>query len=146
DVVDIDTGLDATCAVIAGGALRCWGENGRGQLGDGSTTDRYVPTDVSGLSGVEAVAVGGGHACALTASGDVRCWGWNAYGQLGDGSMESRLAPTVAVADLSGVASIVSGESYSCAVLTSGAMRCWGQGHYGQLGDGGDTMRARPVA
>ena len=88
----VSTSCRFTCAATSTGALWCWGGNGFGQLGDGTTTDRLTPTAVSGLgSGVAAVGTGYDHACALTATGGASCWGTNTDGQLGDGRMMERL-------------------------------------------------------
>ena len=68
------------CA-IAGGALKCWGSNASGQLGDGTINQALVPVQVSGLSsGVIAVAPGNLHTCAITTGGAVKCWGLNVNG------------------------------------------------------------------
>src|SRR6185503_13333895 len=89
----IGTGTTHACAIVgASGALRCWGRNDGGQLGDGTTATRNVPgNDV--MSGVRAVAGGAAHTCVLLESGGVRCWGGNDKGQLGDGTTAPRLTP-----------------------------------------------------
>ena len=75
------------------GVALCWGENDRGQLGDGTIEGRDSPVAVSGGLEFESIAAGGSHTCGLTTDGAVRCWGANFYGQLGDGSTSDRLTP-----------------------------------------------------
>jgi alpha-tubulin suppressor-like RCC1 family protein len=81
------------------------------------------------------------HTCALTKSSDagVRCWGNNSVGQLGDGTQSPRFEPVAVVGLSSGVAAVGVGAGFSCALLTSGEVRCWGDNVIGQLGNGGDS-------
>jgi alpha-tubulin suppressor-like RCC1 family protein len=75
------------------GTVKCWGYNGYGQLGDGTTTQRTTPV-VAGVSSVTSTSTGAQHTCAAIADGTVQCWGGNYSGQLGDGTLTQRLEPT----------------------------------------------------
>ena len=87
----VDSGSDFTCAQLSLQGVNCWGRNDLGQIGDGTTTSRSVPTAPTGLSGILAVTAGDGHGCAITQTRGVRCWGWNGFGQLGDGTTTNQL-------------------------------------------------------
>ncbi|MFN2614862.1 MAG: RCC1 domain-containing protein, partial [Actinomycetota bacterium] len=141
----IAAGSYHTCAALSGGTVRCWGSNGRGQLGDGTYVERTSPVDVSGLSDVVAVSAGAFHTCALTSTGSVRCWGRNDLGQLGDGSSSDSPTPVAVTGLSSGVTAISSGAYHTCALLSGGTVRCWGFNAYGQLGNGSTTTASTPV-
>ena len=144
--VAIAAGESHTCALTNTGGVKCWGSNAAGQLGDGTTTQRLTPVDVSGLtSGVSLITTGWWHTCALLTSGGIKCWGINAVGQLGDGTTTNRLTPVDVSGLTSGVSAILAGAYHTCAVTTSGGIKCWGSNVYGQLGDGTTTRRLTPV-
>jgi alpha-tubulin suppressor-like RCC1 family protein len=156
DVSNLGSGVAAissagfhTCALTTTGGVKCWGYNVFGQLGDGTTTDRATPVDVSGLgSGVAAISAGLFHTCALTTAGGVKCWGLNLKGELGHGTStgpdrcsNSGCSRTpVDVSGLaSGVASIEVGVWHTCALTTAGGVKCWGDYGNGELGIGTST-------
>jgi alpha-tubulin suppressor-like RCC1 family protein len=141
-VAAISAGAFHTCALITAGGVRCWGFNSHDQLGDGTSTTRLAPVDVLGLtSGVAAVSAGDFHTCALTTVGGVKCWGVNADGQLGDGQACPSDCTPVDVSGLTTAAAVAGGLFHTCAVTTSGGVKCWGANDRGQLGDGtGGTL------
>lgn len=143
--IAVAAGDTHTCAVTTAGGVRCWGRNAHGQLGDGTTTSRPVPTDVPGLADVTAIAAGVAHTCALTAAGSVTCWGLNEDGQLGDASTASSAVPVDVVGLGSDVAAIAAGFWHTCAVMMTGGLQCWGGNSLGHLGDGTTTNRSTPV-
>ncbi|MER8042491.1 hypothetical protein [Streptomyces sp. NPDC094032] len=164
DVVKVAAGDGHSIALLADGSVVGWGDNGYGELGDGTTTDRATPVRVcavgesapcgSFLTGVVSVAAGDVHSSALLADGTVVTWGSNFGGRLGDGTTTDRTTP-VRVCDLfttapctsflSRVTSITSGYQHSLAVRTDGTVASWGFNGDGRLGDGTTTTRTTPV-
>jgi alpha-tubulin suppressor-like RCC1 family protein len=141
-----------TCAVLQSGGVKCWGDNVDGQLGTGNTTSADAPVDVCApagcpalLTGATAVSVGMHHTCASTASA-VYCWGLNDSGQLGAGSIGGASSLPVAVTGLTQTAALSAGHFHACAVVTSGAVKCWGSNENGQLGNGGSANSGTPVS
>jgi hypothetical protein len=142
----IGTGAGDSCALTTAGGVKCWGDNEAGELGDGTNDNRLTPVDVSGLtSGVAELSVGALHACVVTTAGGVKCWGSNFFGELGDGTTTDRLTPVDVSGLTSGVAAVSAGFEATCALLTTGAVKCWGYNNSGQVGDGTTTARSTPV-
>lgn len=140
----IDVGFRHACARMTDGTARCWGYNGYGGLGDGTTTRRTTPVAVSGLSNVESIDAGYDFTCAVLVNETVRCWGLNSSGQLGDNSTTTRLTP-VAVVGLTDVTSVSAGYNQTTARLDDCGERAWGNNTQGQLGDGTKNNSRVPV-
>ncbi len=153
--------LSETCAVLAGGAVKCWGSNSFGQLGQGDTATRGdQPGEVAAMAVVDLgtglaaqrALVGARHVCAHLTNGRVKCWGRAQHNALGDLANEPSggrgdapgemgdVMPFVDLGTLPGnlVTDLASGPNMNCAVLQSGKVKCWGTGptqvFYGMLG------------
>jgi len=145
-VVELSLGNSHSCALTSEGAVKCWGANDWGALGDGTQTTSSTPVNVSGLgSEVIGIALGSGFTCALTSLGGVKCWGANPYGQLGNGTNTASQTPVSVTGLSSGVIGLVTGNGHVCALTSVGGVKCWGLNAFGQVGDGTNTNRNIPV-
>lgn len=150
-VVSISAGDTHTCGVtssgpgVLSGPAYCWGNNGSGQLGDGTFDERPTPTLVSGgLSFIAVNASHGAHTCGITSDFLTYCWGLNLDGQLGDASTTTRNVPTlVQNAGTHLFRSISTGRFHTCAVQADNAAYCWGGNTSQQLGDGNTDQTDR---
>lgn len=142
-----------SAALKADGTVWAWGSNNRGQLGDGTTTNRTRPVQVTGLTGVTSIVASGeegaqfgglSHTLALKGDGTVWAWGYNNYGQLGDGTTTDRTQP-VQVTGLTQVAALSGGGFHNLALKIDGSVWAWGDNRNGQLGDGTTINRTTPV-
>ena len=147
NVKAISAGSNHTCALTSSGAVKCWGGSGWGKIGDNSKVDRWVPTGVHGLaSNVSAISAGYNHTCVLTSRGAVKCWGNNQYGRLGNNSNVDKWVPTAVYGLSSNVRAISSGNYHTCALTSNGAVKCWGDNSYGQLGNNSNVNKLVPTA
>ena len=146
----VSAGYYHTCGLVTSGAAYCWGSNGSGELGNGSTTDNSTPVAVAGGLRFTALTVGGGHACGLGADGNAYCWGSNGLGNLGSITGEScdGTACSTTPVPVSGghrFQSISAGAYHTCGVVSDGTAYCWGGNRVGELGNGTTTSGPTPV-
>lgn len=142
------TGGHHSCALLTDRKVKCWGNNNRGQVGDGTITNRLVPTEIADLVNVISITAGNSHSCAIVeVSGNkiVKCWGANTKGQLGDNSFTLRKKPVATVALGSNAIALATGGEHTCALLENGYVKCWGNNDHGQLGNGTTVNSAFPV-
>jgi alpha-tubulin suppressor-like RCC1 family protein len=149
-VLQVAVGLNHACALINTGNVRCWGNSFQGQLGYGNNgvvgDDEYPfqAGDVNVGDAVTQISAGTNHTCALLTTGNVRCWGLGTNGQLGYGNTntigDNELPSSVGTVSLGGTVKQISvGTSYTCALMTTNAVKCWGLASSGQLGYGNTT-------
>ena len=135
-----------TCGVTTDSRTFCWGNNGAGQLGGGSSgSSELIPTRIAGGLQFRQVSAGSSHTCGVTPSNEAYCWGANESGQLGDGTTTNRATPT-AISGARQFRQVEAGSRHTCGVTTDNLAFCWGDNEYGQLGDGTTTSRLVPRA
>ena len=146
NVKAIAAGYNHTCALLNDGRVKCWGNNNKGQLGQGTLS---LPTQVLlvsstetySLENVTAISAGGDHTCALLSDTSVKCWGDGEFGALGNGESEDSSLPVSVQKSLTDesnlvdVASLAVGPVHACILNTSGKASCWGSNVWGQLGN-----------
>lgn len=139
---------NTTCAIDTAGAVKCWGNNTRGQIGDGTSAGpRLTPTQVvgitSGATDVSLDTINNFWACAVVRS-QVKCWGSNPGYGLGDGINTASNTP-VTVSGITNAVKVTVGSNHACALLSDGSLKCWGKNVNGQLGDGSTLTALSPV-
>ena len=134
--VAVTNGYAATCALIVGGQVKCWGHPGWGILGPNVSSDSALPVTIQGLEDVVQIESGWDHICALKSNGDVYCWGRNDRGQLGIGYTGNIVNIPTKVVGLSKVTSISVERHHACATTSDGKVWCWGDNDWAEAGNG----------
>jgi cysteine-rich repeat protein len=139
-VREVAAGGRHSCALLASRALRCWGFNGEGQLGYAGRDyfgDATQVEDIHVGAPVKHVVASDLHTCALLTTQNVRCWGHGpclGYGTL-DEIGDTETPESAGDVNIGGpVQQLAAGGAHTCALLTTGTVRCWGDNYYGQLG------------
>lgn len=153
-ISSVSAGVDNACVRATNGRAYCWGSGFNGLLGNGSSSNSYVPVAVattgvlSGLS-ISSVSVGEMAVCAQASNGRAYCWGVAARGERGDGTSTTSNVPTAV--STSGVLngktlnSVWSGYWHGCGNATDGNVYCWGYNSEGELGNNSTTNSLVPV-
>ncbi len=146
-IVAIDAGRSHSIALKADGTVWTWGSDTNGELGDDLTlSNKSTPVQVSGLSGVYAIAAGAYHNLALTCSGKMWAWGQDTYGQLGNNATLLNQPTPVEITGASNCRAIGAGAYHSFGIRYDGALYAWGYNVFGQLGDGFTVNQPTPVS
>jgi alpha-tubulin suppressor-like RCC1 family protein len=147
EIVDMSLGANHTCAVIAGGAVKCWGDNSSGQVGpENFQSEQSVPYRIGVEHTWEKIATGSNHSLAINSDGELFTWGNNDYGQLGHGDKVDRAEPTQVDSTNTWV-EVAAGSNHSLAIDVNGYLYSWGFNRHGELGledSGWGTERLSP--
>ena len=155
----VSSGGSHTCALTSSGGVKCWGNGDNGELGNDETDDKDHPVDVvdgdgsstTPLTGIVQISSGYYHTCALTSSGGVVCWGKGSSGQLGNDGTDDKDHPVDVVdgdgstTPLTGIVQVSVGPWHTCALTSSGGVKCWGANWGGRLGNDGTDNKDHPV-
>jgi len=124
--------------------LWAWGWNISGQLGDGTTVNKSVPTRIGTTTDWKIISAGQNHSLAIKTDGSLWAWTLNQYGQLGDGTTIHRYVP-IRIGNATDWQSVYSGMYHSLAIKTDGSLWAWGSNQSGQLGDGTTVNKSVPT-
>lgn len=123
--VEISAGCYHTCGITSDGTAYCWGGDGKGELGTGTTDNSHAPVPVAGNLRFAAISAGQSHTCGITVDGSTYCWGTNSSGELGNGTTERSPMPVPVTGNFR-FATISAGNSRTCGLTADGAAYCWG--------------------
>lgn len=130
----LSAGMDHTVAVQSDGTLWAWGFNGSGQLGDGTTTEKQIPTQIGTDSDWKAVSASGNHTLAIKTDGSLWTWGDNLWGQLGNGAVGTQKNTPAKIGTATDWKAVYAGSTFSFGIKTDGTLWAWGDNFFGQLG------------
>jgi len=148
DLGTADGSSTTSCALLSGGTVVCWGDDELGQCGDDTSTfaNNDSPVAVLNLTSAISISVGASHVCALRSDGTIWCWGDDFYDELGDGgNINDYSGVPVQAQNVSNAVAVAAGDGFTCALLQTGSVVCWGSNGSGQLGDGSFADSATPV-
>ena len=144
----------AFCCAVLDGAVKCWGRNEKGQIGDGTTTNALTPVSVPGITAASFARCGRAVCCAVLEDATAVCWGNSDWGEIGDQipNVPTGAGPA-AVKDvdgdampviMTGIVDIGPGDDHTCALLSTGEVKCWGYqaSGNGALGDGTGSINS----
>jgi alpha-tubulin suppressor-like RCC1 family protein len=140
----VTAGDSHTCAITNDEEAYCWGANGVGQVGDGTTVGRTTPVPVAGGYSFVAISAGAQHTCGITTGGTTYCWGNGASGRLGNGATGIEPEPVVVSGDQY-FRSVSAGGHHTCGLADDAHVYCWGANSNGELGDNSAVMRLVPT-
>lgn len=144
---DVSVGAAHVCAItVTNDKLYCWGKNGDGQLGDGTTINRSTPTLIDPSNKYIKISVADTFSCGLDATQKIYCWGENNYGQLGIGNTSNQSSPTrINPISSDFYEDIEVGTRHACGILDNTRLACWGNGANGEFGDGANISYSSPT-
>ena len=135
-------------AIKTDSTLWAWGNNGFGQLGDGTNIQKNIPTQVGADSSWISLSESAGaeFSLAIKANGTLWGWGYNSYGQLGNGTASgSAISNPTQVGTATDWQKVSTGSDHTLAIKTNGTLWAWGGNYVGQLGDGTTIQKTVPT-